>query len=114
MVEQSEHTQHSSTQFTDLDECSSWRPETTTIVNIRDYGSQVTITNKVTMGKLEMIWELPKCEQTHKVSKCYEKNGANRFARCRKPSIFKKKKMQNNKTYLKHNKLKTEAVRSQS
>lgn len=52
--------------------------------DIKDYWSQVTITNIIIMEKVEILWEFPKCDtETWKKSKCCWKNSTDRLAWCR-------------------------------
>ena len=37
--------------------------------NIKDHWSQITITNIIIVKKFEILWELPKCDLRHEVSK---------------------------------------------
>lgn len=51
--------------------------------NIEGHWSQITITNATIMGKVEILWERPKCGSETKVSKCCWESGIDKLAGCR-------------------------------
>ena len=68
--------------------------------NITYHWSQVTITKTIIVKKLEILWELPKCAQRHKVSNGYWKDGAQRLVwwqGCWNLQFVKKKKKKERK-----------------